>query len=158
MDTHPFESPFGPSMKGCASRPARPNVLLLPIGLRRKACTPWKSFSRNFSSQTAGGVAPRIRTFTCSGSSNKSPSPECASIHRCLARGGMDDLRRLGSVVMRGLIHFLKRHFAGDVTHLLTNVVASRARRKSLQLRREISRRLAFQPRTSDLVVERAMA
>ena len=60
----------------------------------------------------------------------------------------------LGLVIARGLVDFLRRHLPGDVAHLLTDVVAPGARCEGLQLRLDIDRGLAVEPRAAGLVVE----
>ena len=57
IDTQPFESPFGPSMKECARKPARPKTFRSSWGISRNARTPWKN---GFRSEVRRAVDPEI--------------------------------------------------------------------------------------------------
>ena len=65
---------------------------------------------------------------------------------------------RLGFVVAGDLVDVFRGHLAGDVAHLLADVVAASAGRKSLQLRLDVDGRLAAEPRTARLVIDVAVA
>src|SRR6185312_1149132 len=65
---------------------------------------------------------------------------------------------RLGFVIAGDLVDLFRGHLAGDVAHLLADVVAAGAGRERLQLRLDVDSRLTAKPGTTGLVVDVAMA
>ena len=62
------------------------------------------------------------------------------------------DLRsRLRCVVTGCFVHFIRSHLAGDIAHLLTDIVPACARSKGLELRLDVDGRLAIEPWRAEL-------
>ena len=53
---------------------------------------------------------------------------------------------RLGFVIAGNLVDLFRGHLAGDIAHLLADVVAAGAGRKRLQLRLDVDGRLTTEP------------
>jgi hypothetical protein len=62
----------------------------------------------------------------------------------------------LRRVVTGGFVHFIRSHLAGDVSHLLTDVVPARARSKCLKLRFDVDGGLAIEPGRPSLMLFRS--
>src|SRR3984957_21332972 len=77
--------------------------------------------------------------------------------YRGCSVGCLHYIRGLRGIVRGGLVDLLRRHGAGDVAHLLTDVVGALTRSECLKLLLHVNLRLSLQPRAAGLVVQAAM-
>src|ERR1700726_2736256 len=77
--------------------------------------------------------------------------------YRGCSVGCLHNLWRLRGIVRGGLVDLLRRQGAGDVAHLLIDVVGALTRSECLKLFLQVNLRLPPQPRAAGRVVQTAM-
>ena len=63
----------------------------------------------------------------------------------------LDIRSRPRCVITGGLVDFLRSHLAGDISHLLADVVSACIKSKSLELSFDVDGRLTIEPRRAEL-------
>src|SRR6478752_2010958 len=137
-----------------------------PAIFTREGSTPAAAFAFEalaFNVSTDMSLVPRSsRNDRAASGATRNKCPIPGHTGTIMVNGGLriggPALLRLSFVVTGDLVYLFHRHLAGDVAHLLADIIAAGPGRKGLKLGLDIDRRLAAEPGTAGLVVDVAMA